>query len=62
MMNSKRQTPQNRLKEKLYKIDFSENVDSAKSRSFDSKEFIRKANEVRKTFRNENTLFPESNY
>lgn len=61
MMNSKRQTPQDRLKEKLHKIDFSENVDSSKNCSFDSREFVRKANEVRKTFRNENTLFSEPN-
>lgn len=59
MLNSNRLTPQDRLKKKLYKIDFSGDVERVKTRSFDSKEFVRKANEVRKTFRDENTLSSE---
>lgn len=51
-----RQTAQERLKDKLYKIDISEDVSKTQSRHFDSKEFIRKAREVRKTFKDENIL------
>lgn len=51
-----RQTAQERLKDKLYKIDISEDVSKTRVRHFDSKEFLRKAREVRKTFKDENIL------
>lgn len=48
-------TPSEKLKEKLYKINVSEHVDGTKTR-FDPDEFVRRAKEVRKTFKNENIL------
>ncbi len=58
-MIDKGQTPQERLKKKLFKIDISESVSRDRIPNFDSKEFIRRAKEVRKTFKDENILFPE---
>lgn len=48
-------TPSEKLREKLYKINISENINKTKTH-FDPDEFVRRAKEVRKTFKNENIL------
>lgn len=63
-MISKRtlRTPQEKLKEKLYKIDISENYRKTKG-SFDTKEFIKKAKEARETFKEHgNALSSDTSY
>ena len=57
-----RQTPQEKLKDKLYKIDVSEDISKAQIHHFDSKEFVRRAKEVRKTFKDENILSSDITY
>lgn len=61
MIKGSTKTAVEQLKEKLYKIDMSENVNKRKTR-FDSKEFVRKAKEVRKTFKDEYILSSDATY
>lgn len=54
-------TPSEQLREKLYKITISENINETKPR-FNSREFVRKAKEVRKTFKDEYILSSDATY
>lgn len=60
-MSKKPKTAAEQLKKKLYKTRYSENFKEEKE-DFDSKEFVKLAKEVRKTFEDEgNNLSPNSN-
>jgi hypothetical protein len=54
-------TPSEQLREKLYKVTISENINKTKP-IFNSREFVRKAKEVRKTFKDEYILPSDATY
>lgn len=54
-------TPSEKLRERLYKINVSEDVNKTKTH-FDLDEFVRRAKEVKKTFKNENILPSDITY
>ena len=54
-------TPSEQLREKLYKINISEDIDKTKT-GFNSKDFVRRAKEIKKTFKDEYILSPDTTY
>lgn len=57
-VSRKTKSPSERLREKLYIVEFSENI-SQKKRSLSVPEFKKLAHKIRESFRNENTPRPK---
>lgn len=61
MTKRPKMTPAEQLKEKLYKINITDNISKAKTH-FNFNEFVKRAKEVRKTFKNGDILPSEITY